>query len=599
MNRKVSVLSAALLALTAWPVRAQWTTQTLSLKAGWNAVFLHVDAGHATLDQLVGAGAPAVTPIEEVWRWNTQAGTAQFIDSPQEPTTGGTQWSAWRRADGGASALQVLTPNTAYLVFSTADYGWELKGRPVLPRYDWSTSGLNFLGFPTVPAGSPNFEDFLLQAPALLAGEIYRYPGGDLGPGNPLRVFALRTTPVTRGQAYWLRAGDSFNDYFGPFAVTAAGTGAASFGDAGSAFSFRLKNLTAAPLTVNLALRASEAPPAGQPAIAGVPPLLVRGERNTTNLTYGYSTLPPGTPHAIVLPPRGQSGSEREVVLGLDRATITAAPGELLAGVLELTDSLGHTRVELAATATAASTAGLWVGTAAVTGVSQYLLQYLRDGAGSLVIQENGAYVVSSITTNVTPVPVPYPLRLIVHNPAAGPATLLQRVYVGLNAITNPVVANGEAALHPGLLADARRISATHLPWTEANEGWDFSGPLTRSAVILATVGTPYNAHESNPFLHTYHPDHDTLDARFRQELPQGAESYRIIREISLSVNPPADHFQSRIAAGLTLTGEYLESLRLEGLARAGGTFDARRFDVTGEFQIHRLSEVPTLTRVP
>ncbi len=599
MNLKPAFLLAGLLGLAAAPARAQWTTQSLALKTGWNAVFLHVDAGHATLDQLVGAGAPVLTPIEEVWRWNPTVGIAQFIDSPQEPTTAGTQWTAWRRADGPGSALQVLTANTAYLVYATADHTWELTGRPVLPAYDWSTSGLNFFGFPTVPAAPPSFEDFLFHAPALLAGQIYRYPGGDLGPGNPARVFAFRDTPVRRGEAYWLRAGDQFNEYFGPFAVTAAGTGAASFGDAGSGFSFRLRNLTAAPLTVNLTLRASAAPPAGQTPVVGVPPLLVRGEWNTTNLTYGHDPLPPGTPHVITLAPRGQSGAEREVVIGLDRANITAAVGELLAGVLELTDGLGLTRVDLGTSATAASMAGLWVGTAAVTGVSQYLLQYLRDGGGNLVVEQDGSYAVSSITTNVTPVPVPFPLRLILHNPATGPAVLLQRVYVGLNAITNPVIANGEAVLHPGLRADARRISAAHLPWTEANDGWDFSGPLARAAVILATVATPFNAHESNPFLHTYHPDHDTLDARFRNELPQGAESYRIVREISLSVNPPADHFASRVAAGLTLTGEYLETARLEGLARAGGAFDTRRFAPTGEFEIHRLSEVPALTRVP
>ncbi|HMO64407.1 MAG TPA: hypothetical protein PKE47_04140, partial [Verrucomicrobiota bacterium] len=184
--------------------------------------------------------------------------------------------------------------------------------------------------------------------------------------------------------------------------------------------------------------------------VVGVPPLLVRGEWTTTTLTYGHDPLPPGTPHVITLAPRGQSGAEREVGIGLDRANITAAGGELLAGVLELTDGLGLTRVDLGTSATAASMAGLWVGTAAVTGVSQYLLQYLRDGGGNLVVEQDGSYAVSSITTNVTPVPVPFPLRLILHNPATGPAVLLQRVYVGLNAITNPVIANGEAVLHPG-----------------------------------------------------------------------------------------------------------------------------------------------------
>ncbi len=598
MKRSLPVLLISLALLTATSARAQWLTQRLMLKAGWNAVFLHVDAGHAPLETLVGAGAPTHTPIQEIWRWNPGVGAAQFINSPQEPVTGGTQWTAWRRADGGASDLQFLTANTAYLVYSSTDYTWELKGRPVLPNYQWTLSGLNFLGFPVVTTAPPNFEQFLAPAPALLAGEIYRYPGGELGPANPVRVFALGTTPVQRGEAYWLRAGSAYNRYFGPFAVSAGSSGRAELGETLSTFSFRLRNLTAAPLTVNLTLRASEAPPAGQPAIVGAPPLLLRGARNPTNLTYGYFPLPLDTPHALTLAARGQTGDEQEVVIGLDRASITAAVGDLLAGILELTDGLGHTRVDLAVTARAASLAGLWAGDAAVTGVSQYLQQYLRDGTGQVVVGPDGRYVVTDVLTNITSVPAPFPLRLIVHNPASGPATLLQRVYVGFNAATNPVVATGEAALHRGLLADARRLSAAHLPWSAANPGWTFSGPLTRTEVITVSVTNRYDAHESNPFLHTYHPDHDNLNPTFKAELPQGAESYTIVRDITLRPLPPGEDFLSRVQAGLSLAGEYFETIRVLGLVRGGGP-DTRRFDVRGVFELNRIAEAPNLTRVP
>lgn len=598
MKRHLPFLFAGLVLLTATSARAQWLTQRLTLKAGWNAVFLHVDATHASLHELVGAAAPVLTPIEQVWRWNADPAAAQFILSPQEPVDTGTQWTSWRRAASETSALQRLTANTAYLVYSTAAYTWELKGRPVLPTYQWSTSGLNFFGFPTVPDSPPVFETFLADAPHLLAGEIFRYTGGEFGPGNPARVFALRTTPVTRGEAFWLRAGTAFNDYFGPFAVAAGGSGRADFGETLSTFSFRLRNLTPAPLTVNLTLRASEAPPAGQLAIVGAPPLLLRGPRNPTNLTYGYFPLLPDAPQALTLAARGQTGDEQEVVIGLDRASITAAVGDLLAGVLELTDGPGHTRVDLGVTARAASLAGLWVGDAAVTGVSQYLQQYLRDGTGQAVVGPDGRYVITDVITNITSVPAPFPLRLIVHNPASGPATLLQRVYVGFNAATNPVVATGEAALHRSLLADARRFSAAHLPWSAANPGWTFSGPLTRTEVITASVTNRYDAHESNPFLHTYHPDHDNLDPTFKAELPQGAESHTIVRDITLRPLPPGEDFLSRVQAGLSLAGEYFETIRVLGLVRGGGP-DTRRFDVRGVFELNRIAEVPNLTRVP
>lgn len=599
MKQKLLTLLVGVAALLALPARAQWITQTLELKAGWNAVFLHVDASHATLDQLVGAGAPVLTPVEQVWRWTPNPAAAQFVQSPQQPVDSGSQWAAWKRSDGGASTLQRLSGNIACLVYSTADFTWELKGQPVLPAYEWSTSGLNFFGFPTVPTAPPNFEDYLLPVPALLTGEIYRYVGGEFGPGNPGRLFALRSTSVRRGEAYWLRADEIYNRYYGPFEVTAAGAGKAAFGDSLSSYSFRLRNLTAAPLTVTLRLAASETPPTGQPPIAGVPPLLVRGALNTTNLTYGVSDLPVGTPQSWTLAPKGQPGSETEVVLGLDRAAITANAGDLLAGLLQLTDSLGQTRVDLAVSAEAASQAGLWLGAAAVTEVGQYLLSYQRGANNQLVVGTNGAYVVTDIVTNLTAVPSPYPLRLIIHNPGNGPANLWQRLYYGFNVLTNPIVANQESALNAALLAESRRMSATHLPWSEANPGWNFSGPLARGAVLTTTLTNAFHEQASNPFLHTYHPDHDNLNATFRAELPQGSESYTIVRQITLNVMPPAADFDSRVKAGLTLTGEYLETIRVLGLARAGNTYDTRRFDARGGFTLTRISDVSTLTRVP
>lgn len=601
MKRKLTTftIAGAVLAGLAVSAHAQWVTQRLQLAAGWNAVFLHVDATHATLDQLVGASAPVLTPIEQVWRWNPSPSGAQFVQSPQEPVGTSSQWASWRRTDAAGAGLQRLGANAAYLVYSTAAYLWELKGRPVLPEYQWSTSGLNFFGFPTVSSGPPNFEAFLAGAPSLLLSEIFQYPGGELGANNPRQVFALRTTSVRRGEAFWIRAGEVYNDYFGPFAVTASGGGRVAFGDSLSAYSFRLRNQTAAPLTVTLRLVLSETPPVGQPSIVGAPPLLVRGALDPATLSYGYTTLPPNTPRTWTLPAAGQPGSDLEVVLGLDRAAITSAVGQLLAGVLELTDSLGQTRVDLAVSATAASRAGLWVGAAAVTEVSQYLQSYSRDANNQPVVQEDGSYLVTGVNTNITAVAAPFPLRLIVHNPASGPAKLLQQVYYGFNALSNPVVATAESALAREHLPQSRRLSAAHLPWSAANPGWNFTGALAQGGVLTATVSSEFGDQAANPFLHTYHPDHDNLDSRFQNQLPQGSESYAIIREITLTIRPPANDFNSRVAAGLTLNGEYTETIRLRGLARAGNTFDTRRFDVRGAFELNRISEIATLTSAP
>jgi len=589
-------------AIGAGEARAQWVTQSFSLQAGWNAVYLHVDASYDTVENLVG-GDPA-NPILEIWKWQPSPTTQQFVQSPQEPThgsglSGDSQWLSWVRNATQPGTLARLRGNAAYLVrvaAGTASYTWQVKGRPLCPAYQWTTTGLNFLGFPTVSTDPPDFETFLGGAPALLQNaEIYQYVGGDLGPQNPRRVYALRTTPVTRGEACWIRAGHLYNRYYAPFELRQANAEGVHFGEERSSAAFRLRNLTAAPLTITLRLRPSEAPPSGQPALAGVPSLIVRGALNPTDLTYGYQRLTVSASRAWTLAAAGEEGSEVEVALGLDRADMGGNVGDLFAGVLEFTDSLGQARMDLAVSARPASSAGLWLGSALVNQVGQYLKQYARGSDGRPLMNGDGSYVVNGVDTHLDAVATPFPLRLIVHNPATGHAVLLQRVYLGAGRFGRPVVGTVESVLDPDALADARRISAVHLPWSADNSGWVFDGRLGAGGAVTATVTLDYADQASNPFLHTYHPDHDNLDATFRQELPRGAESYTVERLITLTPQPPADDFNSLIASGRELVGDYAETLRVVGLQRANGP-DIQTFEARGSFILRRISPLDTLT---
>ena len=593
---------AAGLAGASLSAQAQWLTQQITVKPGWSAVYLHVDASDRNLDQLVDADS--ANPITQIWLWQPPIGTVQYLTDPRSPLNGDSLWATWYRPSlGQASSFGNLIPNAAYLVYSPAatNYTWSVKGKPVPPSYAWDISGLNLLGFPT-PTNAPRLDAFLAPDPASLASvvEIYQYKGGSLGGTNPVRVLSPHATFVNRGQAFWLRTptGSSGavanNSYFGPFQVVPPNTKGVEFGDTLSQLSLRLRNATTNNLTVTLSLLASEVAP-GATVAPPRPPLLVRGELIGANLTYSFSDLSQSN-LTWTLRPKGQAGSDIAIVLGLNRYAMTNhSLGTNFAGILKFTDAIGGTgisEVHVPVTAEAASTAGLWVGSALVTNVANYLKSYQKDTNSNPVLGANGAYVVTNINTEPGAVPKAYPLRLIVHHDGTN-SVLLQRVYYGIRAETNVVVATTESVLDTAHLDTARRITATHLPWSAANLGWPLSGTLALGSKLVTSpaIAVSYDDQAINPFLHTYHPDHDNLKSDFQTQSDPGEESYGITREINLSFTRPGDDFTSLTTANRALSGTYEETITLDG-----ATGSTRTFKVSGGFALTRLTTVPTLT---
>ena len=362
---------------------AQWLSQSFTLKPGWNAVYTHIDASHLTLDSLV---PDANGPVAEVWLWKPTFSTVQFVTSPYTNAVPNSQWAVWTSARGDTDTLTTFVGNGAYLVNNrtSSDYVWTVKGRPVPPSYQWTTTGLNFLGFPTPSSPAPNFATYLSPAPRLDLSKtlqnqahVFRYPGGNLGSTNPVEVvsFNASSTPVTRGQAYWVQgSSDYYNHYYGPVEVLLQSADGIRFGDTLGTYSVRLKNLTTTSRTVRFSLVASEAPPSGQQSITALPQLLVRGDLSTTTLTYTHTVLTNNQP--FTLAPQGQVGSELQVVLGLNRTAMTAAAGSLYAGVLRITDTAGLQQFDAPVSATVPNASGLWVGQASVDQVGQYLKSY-------------------------------------------------------------------------------------------------------------------------------------------------------------------------------------------------------------------------------
>jgi hypothetical protein len=561
------------------PASAQWITQTNQLKAGWNAVALFVDASHAPISDVM----PADGSIEEVWLWKPSS-TQQFIDSPQVPTGTGSQWSKWTFNLGPSSELQRLIPNASYYVKvkdSAATYQWLLKGKPVAPQYAWTSSGLNFIGFP-VPDGTMGYERFFQPVPSLLeTAEIYRSPGGAFGSGNPARVFDTARTVFSRGEAVWMRMAAGYNRYFGPFEVSLSGNRSIQFGKSGTQAGFRLRNQSRSTNVITLRLLPSETAPSGQTAVVGLPPLILRGELDPSTLKYNGIPLSTNAGGNVTwtLPPQGRPGSDVQVVLGLARDEMVGQEGDLSACILRLTDEAGLLQVDLGVGASKAANTGLWVGEARVTRVVQYLKTFERDPVGNPVL------VTNEVAGGVSR---PFPMRLIVHNDGTN-SVFLQRVFLGLDPQTNAIVTTQQRFLDPAQLGSARRISAAHLPWSAQNIPW----PMTlTSNVSRVEISTPYDSPSVNPFIHQYHPDHDNLNASFSQVLPKGRESYSVKRTVWLSQQAAGLDYQSRTSGSLDRNGVYDETIEI-----GGSGSNARTFRVLGTYTLNRISDLPILTR--
>lgn len=912
-------LAGALAVCAGLTAHAQWQTQSFTLKPGWNAIFTHVDGAYQSLDALV---PDANGPVAEIWLWKPTFSTIQFVGSPYTNPVPNTQWAVWTSARGDTDTLNSLVGNGAYLIRNRnqTDYVWTVKGRPVPPSYQWTTTGLNFLGFPTPATTPPNFADYLIPEPNLdLAktlqnqAHVFRYPGGELGASNPTEVvsFTAATSPVTRGQAFWVRGSTNFyNRYYGPVEITLQNPAGLQFGDSLGTYGIRLRNLTTSSRSVQFSLVASETPPAGQQTIAALPQLLVRGQLSTTTLTYDSAVL---NGQQFALAPKGQPGSELEVVLGLNRTVMTMPAGSLYAGVLRITDSGRLQQVDVPVSATVPNASGLWVGQASIDQVGQYLKSYpkvdttqadqtaqvnaaaaaagrpangvempdaawsaretnvaraysavassldgrvlltannggtlyvsqnygtnwvardanrswsdvaasadgsvmaaavfngpiyvsadygtnwtatasgnaawvglalsadgsrlaavvqngslytstnrggayvARTGAGTrnwsgvalssdgarlvaavnpgqiftssdagstwrtnafsaawtavassadgtslvgavnggniytsadgggtwtirggtnrwnsvtvstdgrrvaataingqmvtsddggltwfareqsrnwddvvasgdatrlvavvnsgliytlarsfasysvdsasgLVIDQNGLYLSSGVNTNLAKTSREFPLRLVLHHRSdANQVNLLQHVYVGTGAnSTNPVVATRESLLDPNQLASARRISATHLPFSRTNQPWVAAGNFNPGSVVIFTVNESYKNQASNPFLHTFHPDHDNLDVNFAALQPRGIEAYDITRTLRLTFTTPGNDFGSLTATGQSRTGVYEETMTL---GAQGGA--SRDFRLSGSFSLQLISPVANLT---
>ena len=70
-------LALITLLLSTLGLHAQWTTESYSLRSGWNAIYPFVDCTHTPIDDLL----TAQPEIQEVWQWNPARLEGRSIDT--------------------------------------------------------------------------------------------------------------------------------------------------------------------------------------------------------------------------------------------------------------------------------------------------------------------------------------------------------------------------------------------------------------------------------------------------------------------------------------------------------------------------------------
>lgn len=556
----------------------------LSQSATRGSATVPTGTAQGTYTLRVSFGSDPVTATVLLWNNITvgaQSTTTPLLTSvtPNPLLSGDTLTFSGINLPAGVTPVVTLLNGTTTVAtltgVTTAEaYQLTIPQRIMLPRSVWMRGGANFLGMPALGGtDAPTLSTYFATFPAAIASNarVYKYVGGDIGAGNPLPIYAPSAEKLDRNQAYWFEAAVT-GDFAGPLEVITSDPDGLVFGRTSSFVNVRLRNRTSTAMTVTLTPEDSAPVPAAYTspqitvptggstvALARVPLLRRTFSQQNSPVSGQLETVSTDTSvtgaFTETIPPL----SEIRITLGPERSKMTAAAGTLYASFLRVRDAGKLVDVPLPISARASSLQGLWVGDAQVSRVDPVL----RGSSGSSTARS-------------------FPLRLIIHVDAAGVARLLSQVCIGkLSGSAQEVgLSTRESALQADRKSSAIRLSAGHLPLdlTLSASGGTFA---LGNFVDFGPIGLAHND-PTNPFVHTYHPDHDNRDARF-QPLPAGVESYTVSRSVRLSFSSSdgltAPDPDSASWGAFKMVGTYVETvtgLRKEPIV-AAGTFELRR----------------------
>jgi hypothetical protein len=241
----ILVMLGWLSGLTTCPAEVS-RTQTLSLRAGWNAVFLEVEPRVKQPAELF-----AQSPVEVVAAFFPSRAPVYFPVNPADHPWQEENWNVWyapSRDDAFLSNLHAVPGNQAYLIYSKSDFVLNVVGRPFYKPIRWQPDSLNLVGFSLDPQSPPTFQKFFLGSKAHEGRRVFRLEGG-----RWVLVRDPAFTLMRAGEACWVECTGA-SDYQGPISLKLPMSNAIEFGTQVNDLAIEIVNRAPAAASISVEL---------------------------------------------------------------------------------------------------------------------------------------------------------------------------------------------------------------------------------------------------------------------------------------------------------------------------------------------------------
>jgi hypothetical protein len=532
-------------------------------------------------------------PVKNVWRFNDDKSPVRFTTDSSQLAPDREKWLTWFPSSGNkevANSLHAVHGGHCYLIEldGSTNRTLSLTGRPIIRPHSWQAASYSLTNLCIQPGQNVTFTQFFTgsaahTSPAL---DIRRIQADGSWVATPA------STVINRNEAYWIYA-HAASDYQGPACVVSDARGQLDFGTTTVERTLELCNMATTATTFTLMPSAAVANPT-EPSAGAV---ALQLWRDGTGGVYGWENMTINTGTTITVPARVSTEptpAKKTIRLALRRTAMTGQGQDrpfqslLTVTALNTCQVIGLRADGFDAAAGSAlpldRAAGLWVGHVTASAVN--------EPAGAT-------------PSEMQPTATPASFRVIVRVDPSGQVHLLREAYIlwlkGLTDAEGIVTENGKyiiagsgtelsqmetawGAVGTGRLAGSsvregqsvgRRISTTAFSFTSPQ-------PLAGSlgTILSGTVTIPYTD-PRHPYVHRFHPDHDNLDARYENQLPEGKESFTIGRQMTFTFTPTDPENLVTSGWGDDLLGGTFQEI-ISGLHKS-------TVRVTGTFRLNRI----------